>query len=147
MGTLGTKIFAHNIESFLFLFEGLGIEFSGGGRLAASVLGLLRMAPMVLVLDGLEVVQEGPEGNGFGRLLNGTLREVLSGACRLRHSGLVMLTSRFPFADLEAFEGSSVRFLEVPPFTLAEGAVAHVPQQRHLRLEGLGLVGREHDPA
>jgi tetratricopeptide (TPR) repeat protein len=91
-------------------------------RPAAAVLALLREIPLLLVLDGLEVVQEGPARDGFGRLLNGTLQEVLSGACRLRHSGLVMLTSRFPFADLEAFEGSTARMLEVPPFTLAEGA-------------------------
>jgi hypothetical protein len=74
------------------------------------------------VLDGLEVVQEGPAGDGFGRLLDGTLREVLTGACQQPHSGLVILTSRFPFADLEAFEGSSARMLEVPPFTPAEGS-------------------------
>ena len=38
----------------------------------------------MLVLDGLEVLQEGPEGAQFGRLLDGTLREVLTGACRVR---------------------------------------------------------------
>ena len=74
------------------------------------------------MLDGLEVVQERPAGGGFGRLLDGTLREVLAGACQLRHGGLVLLTSRFPFADLEGFDGSSARMLEVPPFTPAEGA-------------------------
>ena len=36
-------------------------------RPAEVVLGLLRMVPVVLVLDGLEVVQEGPAGDGFGR--------------------------------------------------------------------------------
>ena len=38
------------------------------------------------------------------------------------HGGLVVLTSRFPFADLETFDGGSARMLEVPPFTPAEGA-------------------------
>ena len=83
---------------------------------------MLRVVPVLLVLDGLEVVQEGPAGDGFGRLLDGLLREVLAGACQLPHSGLVMLTSRFPFADLEAFDGGAARMLEVPPFTPAEGA-------------------------
>ena len=36
--------------------------------------------------------------------------------------GLVVLTSRFPFADLEGFDGGSARMLEVPPFTPAEGS-------------------------
>jgi len=47
---------------------------------------------------------------------------VLTGACRHGHGGLIVLTSRFPFADLEGFDGSSARMLEVPAFTPAEGA-------------------------
>jgi tetratricopeptide (TPR) repeat protein len=85
-------------------------------------MAVLRAAPLLLVLDGLEVIQEGPAGDGFGRLLDGTLREVLAGACQQRHRGLVVLTSRFPFADLETFDGGSARMLEVPPFTPAEGS-------------------------
>ncbi|HET7246120.1 MAG TPA: SIR2 family protein [Streptosporangiaceae bacterium] len=100
----------------------LGVVVTGIRRPAAAVLAMLRTAPLVLVLDGLEVVQEGPAGDGFGRLLDGTLREVLAGACQLRHSGLVVLTSRFPFADLETFDGDRARMLDVPPFTPAEGA-------------------------
>ncbi|MFF5292613.1 SIR2 family NAD-dependent protein deacylase [Paractinoplanes globisporus] len=92
------------------------------GRLGAAVLGLLAKVPLVLVLDGLEVAQEGPGHGEFGRLLDGTLREVLTGACRIRHGGLVVLTSRFPFADLEGFDGTEARMLDVPPFTPAEGA-------------------------
>jgi tetratricopeptide (TPR) repeat protein len=91
-------------------------------RAAVAVLGLLRTVPLLLVLDGLERVQEGPAGDGFGRLLDGTLREVLAGACQLDHAGLVLLTSRFPFADLETFDGDAARMLEVPPFTPAEGS-------------------------
>lgn len=100
----------------------LGIVLTGARRRAEAVLGLLRVVPLLLVLDGLEVVQEGPAGGGFGRLLDGTLREVLTGACQLSHGGLVLLTSRFPFADLEGFDGSSARMLEVPAFTPAEGS-------------------------
>jgi len=92
------------------------------GRPATAILGLLRMVPLLLVLDGLERVQEGPAGDGFGRLLDGTLREVLSGACQLNQAGLVLLTSRFPFADLETFDGGAARMLDVPPFTPAEGS-------------------------
>jgi tetratricopeptide (TPR) repeat protein len=102
--------------------QDLGIAMIDRGRPADAVLGLVRAVPLVLVLDGLEVVQEGPAGGGFGRLLDGALREVLAGACQLGHGGLVLLTSRFPFADLEGFDGTSARMLEVPPFTPAEGA-------------------------
>ncbi|MGH3827877.1 MAG: SIR2 family NAD-dependent protein deacylase [Pseudonocardiaceae bacterium] len=100
----------------------LGVPVPKTGRLAGRVLGVLAMVPVLLVLDGLEVVQEGPAGEGFGRLLDGPLREVLTGACQMPHSGLVVLTSRFPFADLEAFDGGPARMLELPPFTPADGA-------------------------
>jgi hypothetical protein len=100
----------------------LRIAVVGRGRPAEAVLHLLRGVPLLLVLDGLEVVQESPAGGEFGRLLDGMLREVLAGACRQEHDGLVLLTSRFPFADLEGFDGSSARMLEVPAFTPAEGA-------------------------
>ena len=89
---------------------------------AIAVLGLLRTVPLVLVLDGLEVVQEGPAGDGYGQFLDGTLREVLSGACQQRQGSLILLTSRFAFADLETFDGGSARMLDVPPFSPAEGA-------------------------
>jgi hypothetical protein len=89
---------------------------------AEALLALLRAVPLLLVLDGLEVVQGPPSGGTFGRLLNGTLQQVLTGACQLRHRGLVILTSRFPFADLEAFDGNAVRILEVPRLTTAEGS-------------------------
>ena len=62
--------------------QDLGIAVARADRMAAAVLGLLRAVPLLLVLDGLERVQEGPAGDGFGRLLDGTLREVLAGACQ-----------------------------------------------------------------
>jgi tetratricopeptide (TPR) repeat protein len=102
--------------------EDLGYHVDNTERSATTILQLLRAIPLLLVLDGLEVMQEGPTGEGFGRLLDGTLREVLAGACQARHSGLVVLTSRFSFADLETFEGASARILEVPPFTPADGS-------------------------
>jgi hypothetical protein len=102
--------------------QNLGGNADNATRAALAVLGVLRDVPLLLVLDGLEVAQEGPAGSGFGRLLDGTLREVLAGACQLRHGGLVVLTSRFPFADLETFDGGSARMLDVPRFTPAEGS-------------------------
>ncbi|MFF5292822.1 SIR2 family NAD-dependent protein deacylase [Paractinoplanes globisporus] len=100
----------------------LGVRMVGRGRLGLLVLTLLKAVPVILVLDGLEVAQEGPQGGEFGRLLDGTLREVLTGTCRIRHRGLVVLTSRFPFADVEGFDGGAARMLDVPPFTPGDGA-------------------------
>jgi SIR2-like domain len=100
----------------------LGVVVASTGSVGEAVLAVLRAVPVLVVLDGLEVVQEGPAGKGFGRLLDGTLREVLAGACQQPHGGLVLLTSRFPFADLEGFDGTTARILEVPAFTPSEGS-------------------------
>ncbi len=113
----------HWADGFLaWAAQELGVPVPETGRPAGRVLGVLAAVPVLLVLDGLEVVQEGPAGEGFGRLLDGLLREVLAGACQLPHAGLVVLTSRFPFADLEGFDGGPARMLEVPAFTPVEGA-------------------------
>jgi hypothetical protein len=91
-------------------------------ELAEAVLALLEAVPLLLMLDGLEVLQEDAASGTFGRLLDGILREVLTKACQVPSRGLIVLTSRFPFADLEAFDGGSARTLDVPAFTPAEGS-------------------------
>jgi tetratricopeptide (TPR) repeat protein len=101
--------------------EALGFACPPGAP-ADRVIALLRDAPLVIVLDGLEVLQEGPAGTDFGRLLDGTLRVVLTAACLADHGSLVVLTSRFPFADVEQFDGGAARMLDVPPLTPEEGA-------------------------
>ncbi len=127
-GVFGWSFYAdpspeHWAEALLsWACDELGIAADATDRPMTPVLSLLQELPLLLVLDGLERVQEGPAGDGFGRLLDGTLREVLVGACQQPGGGLIILTSRFPFADLETFDGDSARMLEVPPFTPAEGA-------------------------
>jgi hypothetical protein len=91
-------------------------------RLSSRIVDLVNRVPLLLVLDGLEVFQEVPAQQSFGRFLDELLRAVLSGFCLRDHAGLVLLTSRFPFADLESFDGAAARMLDVPPFTAAEGA-------------------------
>lgn len=101
--------------------DALGMAIAGE-RLADRVLALVAHTPMILVLDGLERVQEGPGGAVYGRLLGSVLRTVLTGLCRMTHDTLAVLTSRFVFADLERFDGTAARMLDVPALTVAEGA-------------------------
>jgi tetratricopeptide (TPR) repeat protein len=91
-------------------------------RLSARVLDLAQRIPLVLVFDGLEVLQESPAGQGFGAFLDDLLRAVLTGMCQRSHGSMTVLTSRFPFADLEVFDGAAARMLDVPGFTPDEGA-------------------------
>jgi hypothetical protein len=92
-------------------------------RPASEVLGILKAISPVLVLDGLEAIQAGPAGPDFGHLLDDMLRDFLTASCRLDHDGLVILTSRFPFADLERYDGNSARVLSVPPLSNHEGSL------------------------
>jgi SIR2-like domain len=94
----------------------------GTGSYEARISRGLLAVNVVLVLDGLEIIQEGPAGKQFGRLLEGVVRAVIVGACQMSHGGLVVLTSRFPFADVEQFDGGATRILDVPSLTPPEGA-------------------------
>jgi SIR2-like protein len=112
-------------EWALSLLDWVRDEFgvsSGHQELADQVLDVLMRLPVLLLMDGLEVLQEGQIGDQFGSLLDGNVRSVLTSLCQLSYTGLVVLTSRFPFADVEQFDGNSARMLDVPPFTPAEGA-------------------------
>lgn len=107
-------------------FEAL-CELAGG---ADTAIAALRMVPLVVVLDGLEVLQEPRGGSGLGELdrhaygefLDADLREFLDAACRLEHAGLVLLTSRFPFQDLTYYLGTSMRLLPLGHLSPEGGA-------------------------
>jgi len=100
----------------------LGVRFSGSGSAIAAVVALLRKVPLVLVLDGLEVLQEGPDDPRHGAFLDGALRELLVSICSRQHHGLAVLTSRFIFADLEQFAGTAFHQLDLPGLTPPQGA-------------------------
>ncbi len=89
--------------------------------LVIAVLKLLRSHTLVIVLDGLEVLQEGPEKR-YGAFLDGTLRELLGGLCAQRNESLAVLTSRFVFADLERHLGTAFHQLELPGLAPDQGA-------------------------
>jgi hypothetical protein len=90
--------------------------------LATSALEMLRKTSILLVIDGLELLQDIPTAVGYGAFLREELRELLDGACRLKHASLILLTSRFPFADLTPYLGKGLRSLHLEHLTAAEGA-------------------------
>lgn len=90
--------------------------------LVGAALDLARRHTLVFVLDGLEVLQEGPEDARHGAFLDGALREFLSALCQRRHQSLAVLTSRFVFADLERFLGTAFHQLELHGLPPEQGA-------------------------
>lgn len=93
---------------------------------------VLRTHPLVIVLDGLEVLQEGPEDVRHGTFLDGDLREFLAALCQREHDSLAVLTSRFVFADLERFLGTAFHQLELHGLA---------PEQGTKLLDELGVGG------
>jgi hypothetical protein len=70
-----------------------------------TALAMLLAREVLLVLDGLEVLQERPDQTGYGAFLAQDLNDLLDGACRQASDSLVVLTSRFPFPDLTRYLG------------------------------------------
>lgn len=91
-------------------------------RLIPAALAILRARPMVIVLDGLEVLQEGPEEARHGTFLDGALREFLGALCQREHESLAVLTSRFVFADLERHLGTAFHQIELHGLPPEQGA-------------------------
>ena len=114
-------------------------EANGDTKRVAAALAVLRAHPLVLVLDGLEVLQEGPDDARYGSFLDGDLRELLAALCQRDHRSLAVLTSRFVFADLDRFLGTAFHQLDLHGLAPDNGARL---------LEELGVRGppaeREH---
>jgi hypothetical protein len=88
----------------------------------AAALAVLQQRLLVVVLDGLEVLQKGPEETRHGAFIDGALREFLGGLCAREHGSLAVLTSRFIFADLERHLGTAFHQLQLPGLAPEQGA-------------------------
>jgi tetratricopeptide (TPR) repeat protein len=87
-----------------------------------AALAMLQARHVLLVLDGLEVLQERPDQPGYGEFLTQDLSDLLDGACRRTAGSLVVLTSRFPFPDLTPYLGIGFRALDLEFLSPSEGA-------------------------
>ncbi|MFE8597784.1 helix-turn-helix domain-containing protein [Archangium violaceum] len=99
-----------------------GDEAAPGERLERLQEVLGGGPPHLLVLDGLEVVQsDGGDGRARGEFLDPSLRRLLSSLTRGLGAARVLMTSRLPLADLEAWEGSGLRTIALAPLSEDEG--------------------------
>lgn len=82
--------------------------------------GLHRYPQVLLVLDGLELVQaNGEEGRARGELLDKRLLRLFRAVLR-DAGGRLLVTTRFSLVDLVAFSDDTLRELALPPLSPAE---------------------------
>jgi tetratricopeptide (TPR) repeat protein len=133
-----------DIESFFAeLYEFLTSERSDGWPardLTSRVIRCMERSPyrrVLLVLDGLEVVQESRDSTAsFGVLRDSSLRHL---ARRVAQGGLgfrMLITSRFPFPDLSGFQGQSYLPIDVDSLD---------PYSARKLLRARGVVGSDAD--
>jgi transcriptional regulator with XRE-family HTH domain/tetratricopeptide (TPR) repeat protein len=94
---------------------------AGSEPLEDVLQGLKREPGAVLVLDGLELVQADGEGErARGQLQDRRLVRLLRAVARDGALGRVVVTSRFPLADLAAHERAELETVALPPLDAGE---------------------------
>jgi transcriptional regulator with XRE-family HTH domain/tetratricopeptide (TPR) repeat protein len=124
-----TELMLERLHRYL---SGDGAALSPGQRLTEVLEQLDGASPHLLVLDGLEVVQsEGDAQRAFGELTDPTLRRLLEHIAGGLGATRALVTSRFPLADLEAWEDRTVKTVRLEPLSEREA---------HTLLEAHGLA-------
>ena len=77
------------------------------------ILSVVQQARLLLVLDGLEVLQEDASSPNHGNITHPLLYPFLQNWVRLKHKGLMILTSRFYFPQLARFSGVGFHHLDL----------------------------------
>ena len=85
------------------------------------ILSVVKKVRLILVLDGIEVMQEKPESPNHGKVSNPLLSSFLTGWARIPHEALMIITSRFSFPQLERFSGVSFHHLNLSKLSKEDG--------------------------
>ncbi len=90
-------------------------------RLPEAVADMLRQKAVLLILDGVDSLQEGPRGMvSSGALMDGNVRELVRRLVE-GNAGLLIIASRFPLADLSRHLGGGFRSLRLAALSEDEG--------------------------
>ena len=85
------------------------------------IIRVVQQARLLLVLDGLEVLQEEVSKPTHGRINHPLLEQLLQQWLRYPHQGLMILTSRFRFPQLERFSGVGFHHLNLVRLSTEDG--------------------------
>ncbi|MCP4607585.1 MAG: hypothetical protein GY845_02560 [Planctomycetes bacterium] len=85
------------------------------------ILSVVQQARLLLVLDGLEVLQEDASSPNHGKISHPLLSLFLQSWVRMQHKGLMILTSRFHFPQLARYSGVGFHQLNLVRLSKADG--------------------------
>jgi tetratricopeptide (TPR) repeat protein len=95
----------------------------GSNNLRNDTIRLLNENRIIIILDGLEVLQEAFDSAHHGNFLGDGLREVLQSLCEAQDSlSLAVLTSRLTFGDLERYLGTTFHQMDLSGLTASAGS-------------------------
>ena len=85
------------------------------------ILSVVQQARLLLVLDGLEVLQEDAASPNHGKISHPLLTPFLQNWLRVQHKGLMILTSRFHFPQLARYRGVGFHQLNLVRLSKEDG--------------------------
>lgn len=85
------------------------------------ILSVVQDARLLLVLDGLEVLQEDASSPNHGKVSHPLLSPFLQNWVRMQHKGLMLLTSRFHFPQLARYSGVGFHHLDLVRLSKEDG--------------------------
>lgn len=85
------------------------------------ILSVVQQARLLLVLDGLEVLQEDATSPNHGKISHPLLNPFLQNWVRMEHKGLMILTSRFHFPQLARYSGVGFHQLDLVRLNKEDG--------------------------
>ena len=95
-------------------------------------LSVIQQTRLLLVLDGLEVLQENATSPNHGKISHPLLNTFLQNWVRAQHKGLMILTSRFHFPQLARYSGVGFHQLDLVRLSKDDGVFL---------LERLNIIG------
>ncbi|MBW2740143.1 MAG: SIR2 family protein [Deltaproteobacteria bacterium] len=87
----------------------------------SSILSIVQQERLLLVLDGLEVLQEDASGPNHGKVTHPLLNPFLQKWVRVQHKGLMILTSRFHFPELLRYSGVGFHQIDLVQLSKEDG--------------------------
>ena len=85
------------------------------------ILDIVKQYRLLLVLDGLEVLQEDAASPNHGKISHPLLNSFLQNWVRIKHIGLMILTSRFHFPQLARYSGVGFHQLDLVRLSKEDG--------------------------